>query len=139
MNPFKHLLLTLFFACIISFSFGQVTKCKATGCSYKTKNEYTKKWSDWSDLQEVDILITIDFKNDRIKVFSKKDQVYDIIKYYEKETDDENDETFKYLCVNEDGLKCYVRLVKLNSRGGRRQLYVDFSDMMLLYNIYVLD
>ena len=137
----KHLklsltILSLFFA---SVTLSQVTKFRTTSLSMKTKNERTKQWNKWSEPEKVDVLITIDIENNRIKIFSKGEQVYDIIQYYEKETDNEGDETLQFQCVNEDGLKCFVRFVVLNSREGKRQLYVDFADIMWVYNIYKLD
>jgi hypothetical protein len=84
-------------------------------------------------------LLTIDGDNNRIKIFSKQEQVYDIIKTYESVIDDDGDKTSKWLCINEDGLKCFIRLVKLNSQEGRNQIYVDFDDLMFAYNIYRLD
>lgn len=135
----KRLFLLIILTTMLTSAYSQVIKCKADAISIKTKNEYTDMWSDWSKWETVDILITIDPNNDRIKVFSKKDQVYDIIKSYGESYDNDGDKTIKWQCVNEDGLKCTVRLVKLISQGGKSQLYIDFADMMWVYNIYKLD
>lgn len=137
----KHLNLglTILLVFFTSITLAQVTKFRTNSFSMKTKNEKTKQWTKWSEAEKADILITIDIENNRIKIFSKGEQVYDIIKYYEKVTDDEGDETIQFQCVNEDGLKCIVRFVILNSREGRRQLYVDFADVMIVYSIYKLD
>jgi hypothetical protein len=135
----KKLLFAILFTLLANTLIAQVTKFKSTSYAFKTKNEYTKKWSKWSAFEETEVLITIDLTNERIRIFSKKEQVYDIIKYYDKETDSDGDETLQFLCVNEDGLKCFVRFVVLNSQNGKRQLYVDFADMMWVYNIYKLD
>jgi hypothetical protein len=138
-NLKKIILLTLFFVGFTSLSSAQVLKVKADAISFKTKNEYTGRWSDWSKWEEVNILITIDPDKERIKIFSKKDQVYDIIQDLGENYDKDGDKTLKWLCVNEDGLRCHVRLVKLYSQGGKSQLYVDFNDMMWVYNIYSID
>jgi len=135
----KGLIIAILLTLIANISFGQLTKFKSTSYATKFKNEYTGNWGKWSAFEETEVLITIDVTNDRIKIFSKKEQVYDIIKYYDLETDSDGDETLQFHCVNEDGLKCFVRFVVLNSRNGRRQLYVDFADMMWVYNIYKLD
>lgn len=132
---FFTLILTLFiFSC-----HGQVVKCKTTGFAFRSKDETTDLWSKWSEFEAVEILLTIDGDNNRIKIFSKQEQVYDIIKTYESVIDDDGDKTSKWLCINEDGLKCFIRLVKLNSQEGRIQIYVDFDDIMFAYNIYRLD
>jgi hypothetical protein len=131
--------LPLLFILIGASAFSQITKFRTTSLSMKSKNERTRQWSKWSQPKDVDVLITIDIDNKRIRIFSKEEQVYDIIKFYDIETDDEGDETLKFHCINEDGLKCFVRFVVLNSRDGQRQLYVDFADMLWMYNIYKLD
>lgn len=135
----RKTLFALLLTTLVSISFAQVTKFKSSGFATKFKNEYSGNWGKWSDFKETEVLITIDLTNERIKIFSKKEQVYDIIKYFDKETDSDGDETIEFQCVNEDGLKCHVRFVILNSQNGRRQLYVDFSDVMWVYNIYRLD
>jgi hypothetical protein len=119
--------------------YSQVIKYKADGISIKTKNEYTNQWSEWSKWEEVNILITIDPSIQRIKIFSKADQVYDIIQSYGESTDKDGDKTYKWQCVNEDGRKCIIRLVRLYSVEGKTQLYIDFADMMWVYSIYKLD
>ncbi|WP_395054950.1 hypothetical protein [Flavobacterium sp.] len=133
---------TIFILLFILFnlnSYSQIIKCKTTGFASRSKNEISEIWTEWSDFKEVEILLIIDPDNDRIKIFSKEDQVYDIIKSYESEIDQDGDKTIKWLCVNEDGIKCIVRLVKLYSQEGRSQIYVDFEDFMYVYNIYKLD
>ena len=136
---FRKLLLCMFLSALSFQAVAQITKFKSTSFATKFKNEYSGSWSKWSEFEKTEVLITIDLNNERIKVFSKVEQVYDIIKYYEKETDQDGDETLQFQCVNEDGLKCNVRFVILNSQNGQRQLYVDFADMMWVYNIYKLN
>lgn len=118
---------------------GQIAKFKSTSLSLRTKNESTGNWTKWSDLEKVELLIVLDIQNDRVKIYSREEQVYDIIKYYEKEVDYQSDETMRMLCIDREGLKCNIRFVKLNSQNGRHQLYVDFADVMWMYNIFKLD
>ena len=133
----KQLLLLLLL--IGSVSYAQVIKFKSTSISTKIKSESTGRWSSWSKYEETEVLITIDLDDNRVRIFSKSEQEYDIIKYYDKEIDADGDETLKFYCVNEDGRKCYVRFVILNSKNGQRQLYIDFADLMWMYNIYKLE
>jgi hypothetical protein len=135
----KRLLLTSLFLLLVLPVFGQIVKCKANGVSLKTYNENSRKWSDWSKWEDTDILVLFDFTAGRIKVFSKEDQVYDIIQYYEPTYDKDGDKVTKWLCINDNGARCELRHVKLNSNGGKSQLYIDFADVMIVYNIYVLD
>lgn len=132
-------ILTITFVLITFACYSQVTKFKTTSISLREKSAYTNKWSEWSKPKEAEILVSIDLTNERIKIFSKEDQVYDIIKYYDKETDDDGDETISFQCVDQDGLKCIIRFVILNSQNQRRQLYIDYSDTMWVYNMHYLD
>jgi hypothetical protein len=129
----------IIFLLITNISLSQIVKFKATSLAFKDKNEITQEWSDWSDWEEVDVLMLFDIEKDRIKIFSKEEQVYDIIQNKGSSTDSDGDETLEWLCVNEDGLKCGVRLVNLISQDGNRQIYIDFSDFIFVYNIYLLD
>ena len=124
---------------ISTVSFSQVIKLKAFEIAFKYKNDKTQRWDQWSDWEDVDILVTIDSDPQRIKIFSEKEQIYDIIKYKGETTDSDGDITSEWICVNEDGRKCGVRIVKLNSHNNIQQLYVDFADFIFVYNIYALD
>ncbi len=136
---FIKAILTSLFLTVSIFCFSQVTKFRTTSLSIKTRNEITKNWTGWSKPENVEILVSIDFTNERIKIFSKAEQIYDIIKYYDKETDSDGDDTLSFQCVDEDGIKCILRFVILKSQDGRRQLYVEYNNIMWMYNIYNLD
>ena len=113
-------------------------KMKTTSFAYNYKeNGYS--WTNWSDFEEASILVLMDLGRDRITVYSKDTQVYDIAKDEGKTTDTDGDDFYSFLCVNEDGKACRVRLAKLNSQGGRNQLYVEFDDMKWVYNLRVVD
>jgi hypothetical protein len=116
----------------------KVIKLRSTAFSSRHKiNEY--KWSNWEDWKETNVLITIDTENDRITIYSAERQVYDIAEDEGESTDEDGDETFSLYCVDDDGVRCRVRLVYLNSRDGEVQLYVDYSDMSWVYSVYALD
>ena len=131
-------LIAVMFLTISTKVFGQVYKLKSTAFSSKYKiNEY--KWSEWSDATESSVLITFDLTNDRITIYSKETQVYDIAEYEGKTTDEDGDDMFSFFCIDKDGTKCRVKSLKLNSQNGRMQMYVNYNDMIWLYNIYSLD
>lgn len=117
---------------------GQVYKLKATNFTSKINVE-GRGWNDWADWEDSDVLITMDMDKDRITIYSKEVQKYDIAEYEGKETDDDGDDILSFFCINEDGVKCRVRLAKLNSQNGQNQVYVDFSDLMIVYNVFTLD
>ena len=134
----KSILLLGFIILLTNLAYGQVYKLKTTSFAFKTKiNDY--QWSDWSEWEEASILVVMDSDKDRITIYSKDTQVYDIAEDEGKTTDSDGDDTWSFYCVNEDGLTCGVRLVILNSQNGLNQLYVDFNDAKWVYNLYSLD
>lgn len=120
------------------FSAGQVYKLKSTNFSSRIKLD-DGSWSKWNEPTEANVLITIDLNKDRITIYSKETQVYDIVDYEGKTTDDEGDDSHSYYCVDDDGNTCRVMTLKINSQSGRLQMYVYYADMNWLYNIYLLN
>ena len=138
-NQKNKLLALIFFLLTLSFnSSGQVYKLKSTSISARYKDN-ENNWSNWSDIEECIVLITIDLNKERITIYSKETQVYNIIELEGKTTDKDGDDFTSFYCVNEEGLTCRVRLAKLNSKNGILQIYIDFNDLKLVYNVYTLD
>jgi len=139
----KTLLKSLCLTTVVLFSFcmtsyGQVYKFKSTALSMQTKiNEY--RWSAWDAWEETSVLITVDINKERITIYSKEIQIYDIANYEGETTDNDGDTTISFYCVDKDGKTCRIRLVKLISQDDTKQLYVDYSDARLVYNVYSLD
>lgn len=131
--PIAMLFLFAFLANIESVT-AQVVKVETTSLSYRYKDD-NLKWSKWSDFEETSVLVSIDPDKDRIIVYSKKTQVFDVLDSEGKKTDEDGDNFYSFLCRDEEGKKCRVRLAILNSRSGRRQLYVDYDDLMYVYNL----
>ncbi len=108
----------------------QTYKYKTTAFAYREVVNNT--WTDWTDWEPSSILVVISLDREIVTIYSQETQEYDIIEYQGNEEDD-NGSTIKLLCVNEDGLRCNVRL--RTQTDGERQLYVDFSDCMWVYNL----
>jgi hypothetical protein len=134
MKAFLSILILLF--CFQSTN-AQVYKLKTTGFAMKYEiDEYT--WSDWSDWAECSVLCTIDVQKDRITIYSKETQVYDVIEKEEEVLDDEGDWTLPFVCIDNDGGRCRIRLMK-RAEDEQLQLYVDYNDMKWVYDVYSLD
>jgi len=127
----KRFFLTLFFAVAVCLSFAQTYKYKATEVALKTYEN--GRWSKWSDWEDVNILVVINSDKDVITIYSNQTQEYDIVEYLSEEEDSDGGTQVKWLCVNEDGSRCHIRIRKQSD--GQLQLYVDFSDLMFVYNI----
>lgn len=113
-----------------------VIKMQSTELALKLYDYETQSWHDWSDWEDCSVLIVINTDNDTFTIYSSQIQKYDIYKYGDQGVSDGQDGKLWYFdCVNEDGLRCAVRL-RIQSDGAR-QLYVDYSDASWVYNVYI--
>ena len=90
------------------------------------------EWTDWSDWQDSRMLVSINADNDVISIQSADPQRYQVLELGELEEDGEGTSQ-EFLCVNEDNVRCNIRLRIQND--GIKQLYVDFADAMWVYSL----
>jgi hypothetical protein len=114
-----------------------IVKLRSTTFSVKYKEDGI--WSKWSAWEDASILIVIDGSKNRITIYSAQQQVYDVIDTDEEGTDEDGDDVLSFLCIDKDGTKCGVKLVAIRGANERLQLYVNYSDMSWVYNVYGLD
>ncbi len=112
----------------------EVTKFTAYEFSYKTHNEYSNRWTDWSRWENCNILVVVNFDTDRINIYSSTPQEFDIIQYYDIYTDNDGDSVLKMECVDADGARCSIRVII--RQNGTKQLYCDYSNIMYVYEMY---
>ncbi|MBO5816492.1 MAG: hypothetical protein J6R26_00890 [Paludibacteraceae bacterium] len=110
----------------------EVLKMKATSVAYKYENEYGY-WTDWTDWEECSILVVVDVDGDRITIYSSTPQEYDIYDSEYEESDGEGGTIQTFHSVDKDGSRCDLRI--RITKDGDVQLYVDYSDVMLVYNV----
>ena len=130
----KLIALLLFVVCAFQVE-AQVRKFYTTDFSYKYYDGY--RWSDWSEWDESSMLVVINFNKDLITIYSNEIQEFDIVEHLDSYDDDSGGSNIKFLCVNEEGSRCHIRL-RIQSDGGK-QLYVDYNDFMYVYNIVAKD
>ena len=126
----KKIMMVFAFLLTVMSMDAQTYKFKTTAFAYKTLGHYG--WSRWTDWEQSSMLVVINADRDVITVYSQDPQEYDIIDYQGEERDS-NGKSIRYLCVNEDGLRCNIRLRK--QYDGSIQLYVDFNDVMWVYSL----
>lgn len=105
---------------------------KTTSFAYKYVNEYGR-WTQWSDWMESNLLLTIDFDDDVIKVFTEKTQVYLVTKFVGNYTDSSGGQQAEFRVVDQDGDAGSVRL--RIEKNGNSQVYIEFSNIMWVYNV----
>lgn len=132
MKKFLAIVIILLSSLAVSKSYAEVTKYTAYSLAMKTADN-RGNWSKWSDWESCSILIVIDFDKERLTIYSHKTQVFDIISYEDWESDGEGGRTMSLSCVDDEGLRCTLRYRQ--DKDGDLQLYVDYNNLMYVYNI----
>ena len=129
------LYIVLFFLVMgLQHSFGQNYKFKTSGFSVLEKTE-KGKWGKWSDLDLVNILVTLDTDKNRIVVYSQIIQLFEIIDYQPIEEND-TDIVYSFTCKDNEGLDCTVSIITRKKQDNRKQLYINYEDRIIVYNIF---
>jgi hypothetical protein len=124
----------LFFGLGIQNSYSQVYKFKTSGFSVLEKNE-KGKWGKWSDLDLVNILISLDTNKNRIVVYSQIIQLFEIIDYQDR-TENATDTVYTFTCKDNEGLDCTLSIITRKNQDNRKQLYINYDDRIIVYNIF---
>lgn len=133
MKYIKILFLFLLLSLGIQNTFAQVYKFEATGFSVLEKDN-KGAWGKWSDLQAVNIVITLDTDKNRIIVYSKEIQLYEIQNYEEKQ-ESESDEIYPFVCKDIDGEEFTISIITRKNQNSRKQLYINQKNVIIVYNI----
>ncbi len=110
----------------------QTYNYRSTEFSYKYMNN-NGYWTNWSEWEPSNIRIKIDFDDDTIIIYSKSVQVYQVTDYLGKYTDESGGQQTKFKVIDQDSDIGTVRL--RIEQNGNSQLYVDFADVMWVYNV----
>lgn len=113
----------------------QVYRFKADSFSILEKNN-NGKWGKWTDFNNTPVAITLDGKKDRIVVNSQEIQMYRILAYGEKVVE-KNQETIPMKCADNNGGLCTILIVTKKNEGNRKQFYINYDDIKIVYNVYV--
>jgi hypothetical protein len=134
MAKIKTYSILLFLVLGLHSSYCQSYKFKTSGFSVLEKNE-KGKWDKWSDLNLVNMLVTLDTNKSRIVVYSQIIQLFEIIEYQPIEEND-TDIVYSFTCRDNDGVGCTVSIITRKKQGNRKQLYINYDDRIIVYNIF---
>lgn len=134
MTKIKIYSILLFFALGLHSSYSQSYKFKTSGFSVLEKNE-KGKWGKWSDLNLVNLVVTLDTNKSRIVVYSQIIQLFEIIDYQETEENDA-DIVYSFSCKDNEGVNCTVSIITRKKQGNRKQLYINYDNRIVVYNIF---
>jgi hypothetical protein len=136
MSKIKLYIVLLFLGLGLQQSYGQKYKFKTSGFSVLEKNE-RGKWGKWSDLQLVNVLVSLDTDKSRVVVYSEVIQLFEIIDYQPTE-ENETDIVYSFTCKDNNGDDCTLSIITRKNQDNRKQLYINYNNKIIVYNIFNL-
>mgnify|MGYP003419081343 FL=1 len=130
MNKTKTYILLFFLVVGLQHSYGQVYKFKTSGFSVLEKNE-KGKWGKWSDLNLVNIVVSLDTNKNRIVVYSNIIQLFEIIDYQTIEEND-TDIVYSFSCKDNEGVNCTLSIITRKKQDNRKQLYINYDNRIIV-------
>jgi hypothetical protein len=115
-------------------SYGQVYKFSTSGFSVLEKNE-KGKWGNWSDLELTKMMVSLDTNKNRIVIYSQIIQLFEIVTYLPA-TENETDIVYSFSCKDNDGVDCTLSIITRKKQDNRKQLYINYGDQIIVYNIF---
>ena len=134
MTKIKIIIILAFLALGLNQSYGQTYKFKTSGLSVMEKDQ-KGNWGKWSDLSLVNILVKLDTDKSRIVVYSEIIQLFEIIDYIPLE-ENETDSIYTFTCKDNNGNDCTLSIITRKQQDNRKQLYINYEDRIILYNIF---
>lgn len=136
MAKIKLYAVLLFLGLGLQHSYSQSYKFKTSGFSVLEKNE-RGKWGKWSDLELVNIPVSLDTDKSRIVIYSQIIQLFEIIVYQPTEEND-TDIVYSFTCKDNNGEDCTLSIITRKKQDNRKQLYINYEDRIIVYNIFNL-
>lgn len=129
----RFLLILLTCLSLSTTSFAQsILWFRSTSFAIKSKNNYGN-WGSWSDWQSSSVNIKMDLDNDVIVIYSPCTQIYAVVSYDGQQNDSSGGVQKYFKVVDQDYDRGTIRLRV--ERNGNSQLYVEFADVMWVYNV----
>ncbi len=92
---------------------------------------------NWSELKLVNVLVSLDTNKNRILVYSQVIQLFEIIEYQSIEEND-TDIVYSFTCKDNNGDDCTLSIITRKKQVNRKQLYINYDDRIIVYNIFNL-
>lgn len=136
MTKIKLYIVLLFLGIGSQQVYSQDYKFKTSGVSVLEKNE-KGKWGKWSDLQLVNVVVSLDTNKNRIVIYSEIIQLFEIISYQPIEENDK-DVVYSFTCKDNNGDDCTLSIITRKNQNNRKQLYINYGNRIIVYNIFNL-
>ena len=128
----RKLLILLFTLLIGLEAYSQIYTYRTTDYAYKKTNS-SGQWMQWSDWQDSNMRVVINFNTDVVTIYSPTTQRYNITKFIRNFTDNSGGKQVEFAFIDQDGDKGHMRLrIETN---GNSQIYIEFNNIMWVYNV----
>jgi hypothetical protein len=134
MSRIKIIIVLFFLGFGFHLVYSQTYNFKTSGLSVLQKDQ-KGKWGKWSDLKLANILVKLDTDKNRIVVYSEVIQLFEIIDYIPLE-ENNTDSIYSFTCKDNNGEDCTLSIITRKNQGNRKQLYINYDDRIILYNIF---
>lgn len=110
----------------------QVYTYRTTEYAYQ-QTDSNGNWKEWSDWEESNMLVTINFSTDIVNIYSSKTQTYYIKEHIRSYTDSSGGKQIEFAFIDQDNDWGHMRLrIEVN---GNSQIYIDFNNIRWCYNV----
>jgi hypothetical protein len=127
----KFLMILAFLACIVAVK-AETAYYQTTEFAYKSKNTFGF-WGSWTDWESSSILVVFNSDDNVVTIHSPSTQVYRLTGHVRTYKDNDGGKTTEFTFVDQDGDRGHMRL--RITQDGTAQLYIDFNDIMWVYNL----
>lgn len=111
----------------------QEFRFKTTQLTVLEKNA-RNKWGTWSKPEKTEMVVSLDYKKNKIIIYSREIQHYKIVEYLPKEST-KDDEINAYLCTNQESTPTKIAFFVRKNLKNKTQMYVYFKDVIYCYDI----
>ncbi|MBP4138485.1 MULTISPECIES: hypothetical protein [Flavobacterium] len=133
MKSIRTIIILFFLVVGFQKSYSQSYQFRTSGFSVLEKNE-RGKWGDWSSLDLTNLAVILDTNKHRIVIYSQEIQLYNIVEYVEREEND-TDVVYSFLCKDNEGNECKLSIITRKKQDYRKQLYINYDERIIVYNI----
>jgi hypothetical protein len=137
MTKLKIIIVLMFLGIGLQQSYSQTYRFKTSGFSVLTKTQ-KGDWGKWTDLKLANMLVKLDTDKSRIVVYSEVIQLFEIIVYNPMEESD-TDRVYTFTCKDNNGEDCTLSIVTRKKQDNRKQLYINYDDRIIVYNIFNIE
>ncbi|MBP9793435.1 MAG: hypothetical protein KBC56_05490 [Flavobacterium sp.] len=125
-----YIIVVAFFLTAINIQ-AQSFRFEVSAVSLSVKNG--GKWSDFTPFKEAKIVATFNPEKNTIGVYSEIPQYFKIKKYYDRKSEDGKD-IDGFDCMDNNGEFCFIE-IHSRQKENLHQLYITYSDRMMVYNM----